>query len=103
LAVWPRKQSPQHNVLRDFSAKEPLVYYVGPLFRTTNEFDTLFTNDEITIHSAFIPINKLPKLTDDDQHYITYDIGGSGGFKWHSDEIRSFDTQVNGSYWLGYV
>ena len=95
VAVHRRKDSDQHNLLKSLATREPEVYYVAPAFRRQRDFNRLFVNDEVFTNTVFIPLDVLPLLTDDDQHYITFDASSiPTGIRWHSDEDEYFQHPI---------
>ncbi len=104
VAIHRRKDSRQHNLLKNLTLRESEVYYVAPAFRHQSDFNRLFVSGEIFNKTAFFPLNGLPSLTDDLQHYITFDTSATvPSCQWHSDEIENFHPLLTGQQWLDRI
>jgi hypothetical protein len=101
VEVYKRLVSNQHNLLKQLASSEPDVYYAAPAFNKEDRFQQLFVANEIISGSAFIPIRRLPRISDDQQHYVTFSEAGSPPvFRWHSDEGVPIEGAMMGKEWL---
>lgn len=104
VAIHRRKDSRQHNLLKDLSLREPEVYYVAPAFRHQSDFNRLFVSGEIFNKTVYIPLNDFPSLTDDLQHYITFDTSSTvPSCQWRSQEIENFHLLLTGQQFLEHI
>jgi hypothetical protein len=85
FSVYPANRSPQHNLLKDLSQKEPLVFYCAPAFNEYSEYVLLHQKRLIVSHSVFIPIQELPRNVGSDKHSIVFQIKPLKGY-WCSEQ-----------------
>lgn len=71
--VYPERKSKQHNLLIDLGRRfRNSVFYVGPLFHTEKQFDSIVASRKIIKNSKFISTTNLKPNKDDDEHVICY-------------------------------
>lgn len=94
IYIRRRRHSNQHNLLKALAAREPFVYYLAPRFYELAAFDRSYVRSEVLANSISFPVGALPRLKDDDQHYICFRTGADA--YWCSEEkqeVKSFGAQ----------
>ena len=81
----------QHNLLVELALKGEDVYYCAPLFVGLNNLQTHFVQNQIMDNSRFFDPEEMGKVTDFDQHHVSYDPTGIFGF-FHSDAKKLSTT-----------
>jgi hypothetical protein len=66
----PRRHSAQHALLMQSEGAGNEVYYVAPLFHTSEELNDAYLTNMVAMRSAFVPPSFIGALTDDDDHYL---------------------------------
>ena len=94
--ITPRRRSRQHNLLKRLYDKGNYVFYVAPLFSEISEFDRAFTQNKVADRSIWLPLERLPRLTDDDPHHVTFT--GSSSPSWHTEHWNLEGTLVEGEF-----
>ena len=98
--ITPRTVSQQHNLLKDLADNGEEVFYVAPLFWSTNQFDEVFRDSQIAARSMWLPLGQLPYLTDDEPHHVTFT--GPADASWHTDRWNLEGNRVEGEFsWRG--
>lgn len=71
--IYPESKSKQHNLLIDLGRKfRNSVFYVGPLFHTEKQFDSIAASRKVITNSKFINTTNLKPNKVDDEHVICY-------------------------------
>ncbi len=97
IDITPLGRSPQHNLLKDLNDRgEDNVFYVAPFFYTMSEFDDAYISNTIYDRSLLVPVSRLRRLTDYEDHHITFD--GSNDFRWHTDEENLHGQLIEGDF-----
>ena len=94
--VIPLIRSRQHNLLKELADSGKMVFYVAPLFSTVARFDEAFRQNLVARRSIWLPLEKLPGLTDDDSHHITFT--GPSGPSWHTEEWNLEGKLLEGEF-----
>ena len=101
FSIIPRWISKQHYLLKKIADDCNLVYYAAPLFHTDSEIDNAFRSNEIATRSIWLPLSKLPRLHDDDYHYVTFDTAVNP--KWHSNQPQTITGDFSGENSLNSI
>jgi len=72
IQLYRHNQNRQHQRLKEHTIDHPDTYYVAPEFFNKTQFDSAFLSQQVTAHSRLIPLNECDNITDNEQHYITY-------------------------------
>ena len=76
------------------------MFYVAPLFWSTNQFNEAFRDSQIAARSMWLPLGQLPYLTDDEPHHVTFT--GPADASWHTDRWNLEGNRVEGEFsWRG--
>ena len=64
----------QHTVLKRLAGSTGNVLYVAPRFHSETDFNNFFLRGEVTDHSLWAPVDRLPWVdeNDNDTHYMTF-------------------------------
>lgn len=92
FALYRRSANRQHRRLKALSESFPNTFYVAPAVCNIAEFNRLFLNRQVTEGSRLIPVQQCKELTDDAQHYITFQPGNQSWVehsetKFHENSI----------------
>jgi hypothetical protein len=92
MHLRPRSRSDQHDLLLDLEQTGEEVYYVAPLFHTTDEFNQTYLSDTILRRSIFLRPGAIGALADDGPHHVAFEVRN----RWfvYSDP-RSGDERVD--------
>jgi hypothetical protein len=88
------RHSRQHNLLKSLANRERFVYYLAPRFYRISPFNRAYVSRTVIAESVSFPLQLLPVLRDDGQHYICYRTGADA--RWCSEEpqqIKAFPGQ----------
>ena len=87
IALHRRDNNRQHQRLRELSRKAPETYYVAPETSDVAKFNDFFLNSSVIDVSRMIPVRDCEDISDDRQHFITYQKGRT---RWHehSEPVR---------------
>ena len=100
--ITPLSRSPQHNLLKDLNDRgEDNVYYVAPFFYKMSQFNDAYVSNEIYERSLLIPVNRLPRLNDDEAHHLTF--ARTNDFRWHTDEVNLHGQAIEGDFAARYL
>ena len=94
--ITPLTISRQHNLLKDLANMGEEVFYVAPLFWQSTEFNRAFRDNQIAGRSIWLPVGKLPQLSDYDPHHITFT--GAKDPSWHTEQWNLEGTRVEGDF-----
>jgi hypothetical protein len=72
MHLRPRSLSDQHDLLLDLEQTGEEVYYVAPLFHTTDEFNQTYLSDTILRQSIFLRPGAIGGLADDGPHHVAF-------------------------------
>jgi hypothetical protein len=70
--------------LKRLSTSQTFVYYLAPRFHKLAQFNEAFSDGEVLLRSIPFSVKALPRLMDDNQHYICYLTGSDA--RWCSSE-----------------
>ena len=73
----------QHNLLVDLADRGEDVFYCAPAFVGLDNLQNCFVQDNVIDNSRFFDPKDMGKITDFDQHHVSYDPTGTFGF-FHS-------------------
>jgi hypothetical protein len=73
MHLRPRSLSDQHDLLLDLEQAGEEVYYVAPLFHTTDEFNQTYLSDTILRQSIFLRPGAIGALADDGPHHVAFE------------------------------
>ena len=91
ISLYRRNNSAQHNRLIYHSNRNTHTYYVAPEVRTEEEFNRTFLSSRVMDNSRLIPLARCRRITDSEQHYITFQPGDSSWMQ-HSEPTRRKDS-----------
>jgi len=91
ISLYRRNNSAQHNRLIDHSNRNPHTYYVAPEVRTEEEFNRAFLSSRVVDNSRLIPLARCRRITDSEQHYITFQPRHRNWMQ-HSEPLRRKDS-----------
>jgi hypothetical protein len=72
MYLRPRSLSDQHDLLLSLEQTGEEVYYVAPLFHTTDEFNQAYLSDRILQRSIFLRPGAIGALADDSPHHVAF-------------------------------
>jgi hypothetical protein len=87
------KKPDQHSLLLELERREPLVFYVAPLFHTTADLDRHFVRKTAHAQSVFISPSAIGKL-DSASHHVAYQPGAAT--YWLHSEPHPLDGHITG-------
>lgn len=73
MYVRSRRSSRQHELLLELErGNRSSVFYCGPAFHTLQQLDKCYRERQIVAQSRFVKPSELPSITDDDEHWISF-------------------------------
>ena len=96
LNITPLRTSRQHNILKQLADLETDVFYAAPLFYTMLEFNNHYLESQVTNRSAWIPLEELPCLDDNEDHCVTFTTPNN--LSWHTDEHNLEGKILEGNF-----
>ena len=75
IALHRRDENRQHCLLKALADKHPHTYYVAPEVSSLRKFNEHFLKGDVMGVSRLIPLRDCKQISDDDQHYITFQRG----------------------------
>lgn len=91
-------ENEQHNKLVELGQRQPLVFYVAPMFIDHDEYREYASNEELYDHTAFIQCANLQRIADED-HYITYTPMANRGVMCSEPMTFPVRTKDNSVFW----
>lgn len=77
----------QHNLLVELAEKGEDVFYCAPIFVGIDSLQNHFVQDEVMDHSRFFDPEEMRRISDFEQHHVSFDPTGSFGF-FHSEPTK---------------
>lgn len=87
----------QHNKLVALGQRQPLTYYVAPMFIDHDEYRRYAANAELYEHAAFIQCGNLQYI-DDDDHYVAYTPHDTQGVMFSEPTTFPIRSGVEGAF-----
>lgn len=100
IALHRRNWNQQHQRLKLHSAKNPNTFYVAPEFYDVAAFNSAFLSKQLLNRSRLIPLRDCKHITDNEQHYITFQ-SGVPTWRFHS-EAEPHETSITGDHIEGF-
>ena len=80
MHLRPLKYSDQHNLLLDLEKSGKLVFYVAPIFYTSNELNQYYSTNTVSSNSIFFKPSNIGPLPDHNEHYVAFSSSSSFGY-----------------------
>ena len=81
--ITPQDKSDQHNRLLRLANMGNDVLYTAPMFHEEEEFNQNFREGQVTVKSIWLPVRRLPSISGNDKHCITFN--NDQLLWWHSE------------------
>ena len=92
MHVRPRGASKQHELLLDLEQQRiGRVQYCAPAFHTLGQLNAFYNAKRIARYSRFVRPSQLPTISDDDEHWLSFQRARGGTTAFFSAEGRRIE------------
>ncbi|RYD79285.1 MAG: hypothetical protein EOP84_13235 [Verrucomicrobiaceae bacterium] len=103
MHLRPLGNSAQHNLLFKLETKHPeCVWYAAPAFYLASEFDDAYTKTKVVERSVFIRPSLVGRLTDYEEHHISFTNATAHNYRVYSKNGRDIDG-MRGAEFVGRI
>jgi hypothetical protein len=92
MYVRPKASSRQHQLLLELERQRiGRVYYCAPAFHTLGQLNDFYNANRIARYSRFVKPSELPLISDDEDHWLSFQRARGGTKKFYSEEGREIE------------
>jgi hypothetical protein len=92
MYVRPKGSSQQHKLLLDLERQNRgTVFYCAPAFHALGQLNTFYNARRIARYSRFVRPSALPRIRDNDEHWLSFQRAKSGTTAFFSEEGRRIE------------
>lgn len=92
MKIWSRIKSIQHGLLLRLEENGNRVFYIAPAFANQNEFISYYATQCVIENSFAFSPSAIGPITDDDEHYVSYQMPGPGYFCSEPKFIAKYES-----------